>query len=998
MAGYRLPRGGGRIDRSRGIRFSFDGASVGAFAGDTVASALLASGRTLVARSFKYHRPRGVFTAGSEEPNALVTLGAGGNTEPNAKATIVDAAEGLVVRSQNAWPSLGADIGAAGGLLSPFFAAGFYYKTFIGPYRGAWMLYEPFIRRAAGLGRASFEPDRDRYETGHVFCDVLVVGGGPAGLAAALEAADAGARVILCDDNIGVGGALDLEDGIQGQSVADWLFATISALRAFPNFQLLTRTSVYGYYDGNILGAVEQIPAAADAGSRTRQRHWRIQARRVVLATGALERPFVFPGNDTPGVMLGTAGLAYARRYGVAVGREVVVFTNNDSGWTQAAALSRAGIQVRAVVDPRTAVPGRPAAELSEAGAEFLSGHVVTAANGGKALSSVRIEVFDANTGHISGAARDMRCDSLLVSAGWNPLVHLASQAGGPPVYDEQLAAFLPGEPREAWRAVGAMAGTFGADDAAAEGRIAGAAAARELGFELPGKESSGRAAATEGKRRNADNLLPLFEIPAEGKAFVDLQNDVTASDVRLARQEGFESVEHLKRYTTLGMAADQGKTSNLNGLAILAAARKMPVPAVGTTRFRAPYNPISLGALAGRARDGHFQPLRRMPLHDWHVKAGADMMNVGLWQRPRAYLWERETLEHAYVREARAVRQSVGITDVSTLGKIDVQGPDAATFLDRVYTNTFSTLAVGKARYGLMLREDGFLFDDGTTWRLADTRYLMTTTTANAALVMQHLEMLLAIAWPELRVSLASLTDHWAGIAVSGPNSRALLERVVDDIDVSDAALPVLAVRAGQLSGFRVLVARLSFSGERAYEVYCGADYAHAVWERLLASGKDLEVVPYGLEALGTLRIEKGHITGSEIDGRTTVHDIGLDKMFSMKKDFVGKPLALRPALTDPGRKQLVGLKPLDGKAVLNGAHLVAGADPKQPGRSQGHVTSMCYSPAVDGYIALALVERGRARHGETLHAADPLRGGHGAIEIVDPCFFDRDGSRMHG
>lgn len=1000
MPGYRLPRGGSRIDRSRGIRFSFDGAAVGAFAGDTVASALLAAGRTLVARSFKYHRPRGVFTAGSEEPNALVTLGAGGNTEPNAKATIIEATDGLVVRSQNAWPSLGSDIGAVSGLLSPFFAAGFYYKTFIGPYRGAWMLYEPFIRRAAGMGRASFEPDRDRYETAHAFCDVLVVGGGPAGLAAALEAADAGARVILCDDNIGVGGGLDLEDGIQGQSVADWLFATISALRAFANFQLLTRISVYGYYDGNVLGAVEQVPSAGAAGGpgRTRQRHWRIQARRVVLAAGALERPFVFPGNDTPGVMLGSAGLAYARRYGVAVGHEVVVFTNNDSGWTQAAALSRAGVQVRAVVDPRIPTPGRPAAELSEAGAELLSGHVVTAASGGKALSSLRIEVYDANTGHISGAARDVRCDALLVSAGWNPLVHLASQAGGPPVYDERLAAFLPGEPREAWRAVGAMAGTLGADEAAAEGRIAGAELAREVGFEPRADERASQASLAEGQRRGTGNLLPLFEIPAEGKAFVDLQNDVTASDVRLARQEGFESVEHLKRYTTLGMGADQGKTSNLNGLAILAAERKTPVPAVGTTRFRAPYNPISLGALAGRARGGHFQPLRRMPLHDWHVKAGAEMMNVGLWQRPRAYLWERETLEHAYVREARAVRASVGITDVSTLGKIDVQGPDAATFLDRVYTNTFSTLPVGKARYGLMLRDDGFLFDDGTTWRLSDTRYLMTTTTSNAALVMQHLEGLLAIAWPELLVSLASLTDHWAGIAVSGPSSRTLLERVVDDIDVSDAALPTLGVRAGHVSGIRALVARLSFSGERAYEVYCGADHAHAVWARLLASGKDLEVMPYGLEALGVLRIEKGHVTGSEIDGRTTVHDVGLDKMFSMKKDFVGKPLARRPALTDPGRKQLVGLKPLDGKAVLNGAQLVANGDPKQPGRSQGHVTSMCYSPALESYIALALLERGRARHGETLYAADPLRGGHGAVEITDPCFFDRDGSRMHG
>jgi sarcosine oxidase subunit alpha len=542
------------------------------------------------------------------------------------------------------------------------------------------------------------------------------------------------------------------------------------------------------------------------------------------------------------------------------------------------------------------------------------------------------------------------------------------------------------------------MCGAFGSDEAVAQGASAGEEAARELGFASHNEPSAAPALPQHADSWRADNFLPLFEVPAEGKAFVDFQNDVTASDIRLARREGFESVEHLKRYTTLGMAADQGKTSNLNGLAILAKERGLPVPAVGATRFRPPYNPVTLGSLAGRARGGHFQPLRRTALHDWHVKAGAEMLNVGLWQRPRAYLWERESLEHAYVREMRGVRESVGITDVSTLGKIDVQGPDAAIFLDRVYTNTFSTLPVGKARYGLMLREDGFIYDDGTTWRLSDTRYLMTTTTANAGGVMQHLEMLLALAWPELRVAVASVTDHWAGVAVSGPNSRALLERALDDMDVSDAGLPMLGVRAGHLAGIRVLVARLSFSGERAYEVYCGADHAIQIWDRLLAAGKEFEVMPYGLEALGGLRIEKGHVTGAELDGRTTVHDIGLEKMFSTKKDFVGKPLGLRPALTDPGRKQLVGLRSLDGNAVLGGAHLVAGPDPKQPGKSQGHVTSMCYSPELGTYIALALLERGRSRYGETLYAADPVRGGHGAVEVRDACFIDKDGSRMHG
>jgi sarcosine oxidase subunit alpha len=460
---------------------------------------------------------------------------------------------------------------------------------------------------------------------------------------------------------------------------------------------------------------------------------------------------------------------------------------------------------------------------------------------------------------------------------------------------------------------------------------------------------------------------------------------------------EGFESVEHVKRYTTLGMAADQGRTSNLNGHAILAKARGLPIPAVGTTRFRPPYEPVRLGALVGCARGDHLQPIRRTPIHDCHLRAGAEMINAGLWQRPRAYMRSGETLEQAYVREASAVRASVGITDVSTLGKIDVQGPDAAVFLDRVYTNTFSTLPVGKARYGLMLRDDGFLFDDGTSWRLSPTRFLMTTTTANAAGVLQHLEMLLALAWPELRVSLTSVSDEWAGIAVAGPNSRALLQKVVD-LDTSDAALPPMGVQAGRLAGISVLVARLSFSGERAYEVYCGAGYGAALWDILLNAGGEFDVLPYGLEALGALRIEKGHVTGTEIDGRTTVHDLGFERMFSLKKDFVGKTLALRPALTDPGRKQLVGVRALEGARVLAGAHLVAGRSPLDPGRSEGHVTAMCYSPALESYVALALLERGRARHGEILYAADPLRRTHAPVEIADPCFYDRDGSRMHG
>jgi sarcosine oxidase subunit alpha len=624
-------------------------------------------------------------------------------------------------------------------------------------------------------------------------------------------------------------------------------------------------------------------------------------------------------------------------------------------------------------------------------GTDCLRGSVVIAANGGKSLRSVTVQSFQPDSVEPSGPARELKCDCLAVAAGWVPLVHLASQAGGAPAWSEAIHAFVPGEPRERWIAAGAVRGIFDAGEAAADGAHAGTETAAALGG------ATGSAAGTS-RPSNQLRMLPLFEIPGKGKAFVDLQNDVTSDDVRLAQREGFESVEHLKRYTTLGMAADQGKTSNLNGLTILADARGLPAPSVGTTRFRPPYNPLPLGALAGRARGSHMAALRRVPLHDVHLAAGAEMFNVGAWQRPRVYRRDGETLEQAYVREARAVRASVGITDVSTLGKIDVQGPDAATFLDRVYTNTFSSLPVGKARYGLMLRDDGFMFDDGTTWRLSENRYLMTTTTANGGLVYQHLEMLLSIAWPELRVSLASLTDQWAGVAVAGPNSRVLLERALAETDVSDAALPFMGVRPGRIGDFEVLIARLSFSGELAYEVYCGSDYAPALWTRLLDAGKHLAVVRYGLEALGTMRIEKGHVTGAEIDGRTTVHDLGLEKMFSMKKDFVGKALALRPAMTDANRKQLVGLKSLDGKPALGGAQLTAGADARAPGRSQGHITAMCFSPVMEAYIALGLLERGRQRYGETLYAADPLRGFHGPVEVVDPCFYDKEGSRLHG
>ncbi|MEQ9608102.1 MAG: glycine cleavage T C-terminal barrel domain-containing protein, partial [Kiloniellaceae bacterium] len=638
---------------------------------------------------------------------------------------------------------------------------------------------------------------------------------------------------------------------------------------------------------------------------------------------------------------------------------------------------------------------GAQAQAIAQAsGAELLLGHAVTRALGGQRLSGIAVAPFDPARG-AGDATRQIAADCLRVSGGWTPTLHLASQAGGAARWDDTLTAFLPGAPTQAWRAAGACNGALGAAAALAEGARAGAEAAESCGFAA--RAVPVPAVADEPL---ADAPLPVWDARpphGKGKAFVDLQHDVTASDVSLAHREGFRSVEHLKRYTTLGMATDQGKTSNVIGLALMARERQLSIPEVGTTRFRPPYTPVSLGALAGQARGGHFRPTRRTPMHDWHIANGAEMIEAGLWLRPRIYAQGSETVEQAYVREARRVRESVGMVDVSTLGKIDVQGPDAAEFLNRVYSNGFLKLPEGKARYGLMLREDGFLWDDGTTWRLSETQFLMTTTTANAAPVLTQLEFLLAAVWPELKVAVTSVTEQWAGMAVSGPKSRAVLAAALSDIDVSNEALPFMGVRRGSLDGMPVLVARLSFSGELAYEVYCGAHHGEAVWSRLLAAGKPFGMIPYGVEALGTLRIEKGHVAGPELDGRTTAEDLGLGGMVSSKKTFIGSSMLDREGLTDPKRMKLVGLVSADGGKIRAGAQLVAAGDKAQPPKSLGHVTSTTYSPALEKYIALGLLEDGPQRIGATLVATYPLKNIDVAVEVVSSHFFDPDGSRMH-
>lgn len=994
---FRRVANSGILDRSRTIQFTFDGKIFTGHPGDTLASALLANGVTLIGRSFKYHRPRGIFTAGIDEPNALVTVLRDGVREPNIPATQLEIYEGLQAESQNRFPSLEFDLAAVNQFFSPLFGAGFYYKTFMGPVIGPlkgtrfWMFCEYFIRRAAGLGRADYEKDPTRYEKMNAFCDVLVVGAGPAGLMAATEAAKTGKRVILAEQEPRLGGSANWSgEEIGGRKAAEWAETMATQLAKRDNVRILTRTTVWGYYDGNTLGALERVGDHLPAVPKgmPRHRHWTIRAGTVVLATGSLERPIVFPGNDRPGVMLAEAAERYVREFGVLPGRRIALFTNNDSAYRAALALKEAGASIAAIIDVREEISSAARAMAEQAGVVPLAGHAIVG-TAGKRLSKISVQRFTPVSSQLSGDVRPIDVDCLLVSGGWSPAIHLASQAGGTPVWDERLQAFLPPEPNQPWIGAGAFMGAMTTAEALAGGREAGAKASG-------GRPS--RAKLPEVVDLGLDPTpAPVFSIKAKGTAFVDLQHDVTVEDVRIAHQEGFLSAEHLKRYTTLGMATDQGKTSNVPGLSIMAELRGQSIEKVGSTRFRPPYSAVSIGSLAGE-RHQRLTPDRLTPMHDWHVERRARMMEAGLWHRPMIYGEPGETIEQAYIREAAAVRRSVGICDVSTLGKIAVKGPDAAAFLDRVYTNTFSTLPVGRARYGLMLREDGLILDDGTTWRLGEHDFLMTTTTANAGKVLQHLEYYLDVVWPELKVHVTSVTDQWGGAAIAGPNARKVLQACVSGPAVDDKALPYMGIVHGTIAGVPVIICRLSFSGELAYEVYCGAGHGRHVWEALIAVGEPYQITPYGMEALGALRIEKGHVTGAEIDGRTTARDLYLDWMLSKKKPFIGSALMDREGQNEWSRLRLVGVIALDDRPLGGGAHIVEKTGEDGLGASIGHVTAGCYSPALQKYIGLALVRGGKSRHGTRAHVSDPLRKRFGQIEIVSHHFFDPEGRRLHG
>ena len=990
---------GGIVDRTQPLAFTYDGVGYGGYAGDTLASALLANGVHLTGRSFKYHRPRGIFTAGSEEPNALVQLGVDARTEPNVRATTLELYEGLIAASQNCWPSVRLDLGAINDAVSALIPAGFYYKTFMWPPTPRWWLkYEHLIRRAAGMGHAPSAADPDQYEQQHAFCDVLVIGGGASGLAAARAAAHAGARVMLCDEQPRWGGAtLDAGSVIDDVPAFAWMERVARELAAQEDVTLLHRTTAFGYYDGNLVGALERVTdhLAVPPAHAPRQRFWKIRAQTVVLASGAIERGIAYADNDVPGTMLAGATRTYVARFGVRPGSRAVVFSNNDGAYADALALHAAGVTIAAIVDVRSAVDlgGPLPAAARAAGLAVREGSVVVGAHG-------RLRVTGVDVAPLSGgAATRLDCDLVAVSGGWNPAVHLFSQARGKLRYDEALATFLPDASPMAITAAGAANGRFSLADALADGHAAGVAAAVRAGFAKPTVPVP-RSDATE-----AGALKPLWAVRSNrkrAKCFVDLQNDVTVNDIALAAREGYQAVEHLKRYTTLGMGTDQGKTSNILGLAIMAEQLGVPIPQVGTTTFRPPYLPVTLGALPGHEKGPHVEPTRYSAMHAWHVEHGARFVNAGLWKRPHSYRRPGESEDAAVEREVRNVRSNVGLVDVSTLGKIELQGRDVAELLNRVYINRWDTLDVGRCRYGVMLRDDGMVLDDGTTSRLGPTHYLMTTTTANAVKVMQHLEQLLQVDWPDLEVHIASVTEQWAAAALSGPKAREVLARIVD-IDVSDAALPFLGVagcrmRSGDAT-IPVRLFRMSYSGELAYEIHVPADRGQAMWEAVMDRGEAFGIMPYGTEAMGTLRIEKGHVVvGAESDGRTTADDLGMGKLVNAGKWCIGKPLLGRPALVAPNRWQLVGLTALDGAPLPRAAKIVVDPDAPTPMPMHGHVTSWCYSPHVGAWIALALVADGRARHGETVWAVSPLADARVQVEIGPACVVDPDGERLRG
>ncbi len=977
---------GGLIDQEKAISFTFNGQLLQGYEGDTLASALLANNKHLVGRSFKYHRPRGILTAGSEEPNAMMEIGSGAYKEPNTRATVTKLYKGLYAQSQNHRGPLGFDFMAVTDFVSPLLSAGFYYKTFMWP-KAFWeKFYEPAIRNSAGLGTLSKEADPDTYDKGFRYCDILIIGAGATGLSAAITAAQSGAKVILADEDFVMGGRLNSETNkINGMSGSEWAKQTVAKLSTMDNVTLMNNTTIFGAYDHGIYGAIENRDFEARANKdKPRQVNWRIYTKRTILCAGATERSIAFGNNDRPGIMLASAVRTYLNRFAVRVGQRVSIYTNNDDGWKTARDLFFKNVNIVAIIDSRAIKP-----VMRVAGAQIFMGTDVIDTRGRKAIKSIKLS-----------NGKTIETDTLAVSGGWNPNLHLTCHHRGVPKWNEELATFVPDSSAPVGMSVvGRAKGTMVLADAIAEGHNQGSIVAVELGY----KASNLKPASTP----TIDyNISAKWGIPSgKNRAWVDFQNDVTVKDIKLANQEGFRSVEHVKRYTTLGMATDQGKTANVLAIGIMAENMEQTMEETGTTIFRPPYAPVAMGAFAGRRRGMEFYPTRYTPSHKWSVEQSAVFVEVGMWYRSQWFPQPGETHWRQSVdREVKQTRSSVGICDVTTLGKIDLKGTDVSEFLNRIYVNAFAKVPVGKTRYGLMLREDGMAMDDGTTARLSENHFVMTTTTANAVSVYRHMQFCHQCLWPDLDVHMISVTEQYAQYAVAGPNSRKLLRKIVDpEHDISNEAFSYMA--AGEISvcgGIPARLFRISFSGELAYEIAVPTRYGDSLMRVLMEAGEEFDVIPYGTEALGVMRIEKGHAAGPELNGQTSAYDLGMGGMVSGKKDFIGYTLGLREDLQRDDRMQMVGFKPVNTNDLIDKGHSLAGAhllglrDEASTENDQGWISSSVYSPILGCYIGLGFIKGGHSRKGESVRAVDLVRGSDVEVEICSQHFFDPEGERL--
>ena len=989
---------GGFIDRNKTLRFTFNGQSYFGYQGDTLASALVANDIKIVGRSFKYHRPRGIIGSGAEEPNAIFQIGSGATTEAGMRATQIELYDGLVAKSEKGWPSLSFDIAIINDWFSKLFGAGFYYKTFMYPAK-FWKIYEYFLRRMAGLGQAPKQPDPDHYSHQNIHCDILIVGAGPAGLMAGVSAGKSGAKVIIADDQAMFGGSLlASKEIIGGQSSEEWIASQVEILKTLPNVTCLPRSTVFGYYDYNFLTINERCTnhLSEFTAGKIRQKLWRVRAKRVVLAQGAFERPLVFPNNDRPGIMLASAVSNYIHRYGVIPGKNAVLFTNNDSAYQAAIDIKTAGAQSVLIVDSRSEQPSDMVDAAKKCGVELQFDAVIRNVIGNKSIKAVEISAYDASDNTCKDKTDKRDCDLLIYSGGWSPAVHLHSQSGGKNKWDNERHCFVPDKPSQASSSIGSCNGTWILEDCLKEGITCAQEMVTNLGFKAVNMS------LPSSKKTKINPMMPLWQVIAKNssenlpKQFVDYQNDTTVSDIYLAVREGYTGIEHVKRYTALGFGTDQGKLGNINGMAILGQALKKPIAQIGTTTFRPAYTPVTFGVIAGEDIDEMFEPTRKTAIHDFHADRKAPFEIVGQWLRPWYFPEDNEDMLSAVSRECIAARSSLGIMDASTLGKIDVCGKDAVSFLEKIYTHDVAKMVIGQCAYGVMLGEDGMIKDDGVMARLGENHFYLTTTTGGAANVMSWLERWLQTEWPHLDVYMTSLTDHLSTIALVGPNSRRVLQTLVNT-DLSAEFFPFMRTCKSEIAGIAIDLYRVSFSGELAFEINVNSNFALHLWNLLMKAGKDFGITPYGTETMHVLRAEKGFIiVGQDTDGSVNPLDAGLGWLVSKEKDFLGKRSLERADSLRKDRKQLVGLLSVDNKSVIpEGAQLIEKKATSGPTPMYGHVSSSYYSPILGHPIALALVQSGRNRYGDKLLAvssdAKTIE-----VSITKPIFYDLKGEQQ--